>query len=776
MEKFVFLFIFINFCMKIVIDSDSETDDDFFSLPTNTKPPLAPSLSTINQEREQNIQNELNDKLQSLKSQLTEVEKEINKLNRKRGQISRQIEQTQLQIDGSARTIHLQKNEQLKVGYESSSAFPWSKKVHGLLRNVFGIESFRGNQEAVINATLDGRDVVVIMPTGGGKSLCYQLPALVSNGLTLVISPLIALMDDQVLQLKDTNIDAEAFTSESADPTAIKAKIRALTKPIKNGKSQPRRSSNVVVYDDEEELSIIENDSVLEDIPDGLRLLYASPEKVVASKQFLSLIEKVHAAGNLARIVIDECHCASEYGNDFRPDYKKLGNLKYLFPTVPLIALSATCPPRVLESVQSILGIEGNVERPSALVYTSPLWRPNLRYSVETKVENAVNQRLQVVKWITEHHGSDRGIVYCATKNDAYELATVLFENDIRSYRTGLYYGNLERSEKEKLHRMWRNNQVQIIVATNAFGMGINSLDVRFVVHFTAPKTLENYYQESGRAGRDGKPADCVLFYRSPDSSKLVGWGFDGQSLEGLAKARAMVSYAECQHICRKVILESYLQNTPTSSVPVSAVNKGGGGGKGKGKGKEKKRKRKALVAGQYDQGSQFTLLTSDETGIDPCNVCDVCRRNPQTISVDCTSLLVTVVNIVLAAGSENLTLSKLVAYCRGNGMREKPPIAQLSASKQARFLPKMSPDQWGYIVNTLTDRGVLVERFSHSGYVTNAYLGIASQYMYMTGSTIDGTSQLDTDPFVIDFADDEFPAALKELNLPSFDTGEDED
>ncbi|PIA18415.1 ATP-dependent DNA helicase, partial [Coemansia reversa NRRL 1564] len=478
---------------------------------------------------------------------------------------------------------------------------------------VFKLQSFRDNQEAIINATLDGRDVIVIMPTGGGKSLCYQLPALASPGLTLVISPLIALMDDQVMQLKDIGVAAEALTSESPNATEIKAMLRSMTtQPLKRRRANSGGTDGATANE--------------------LRLLYVSPEKIVAAKQLLALIEKIHAAGKLSRIVIDECHCASEYGNDFRPDYKKLGMLKYMFPKVPVLALSATCPPRVLESVRKILGIEGGAERPSALVYTSPLWRQNLRYSVERKVDNLSKQRIQLIEWITQHHPGDRGIVYCATKNDAYEVACALHDNDVKKYTVGLYYGNLEREKKEQLHEMWRRGSVQIIVATNAFGMGINSLDVRFVAHFTAPKTIENYYQESGRAGRDGRPADCVMFYRSMDSSKIAGWGFDSQALDGLAKARAIIEYAECRHVCRKVLLQSYLQD----------------------------------VARVLDRASVATLTSTSDIGT--CGACDMCLKQPHAVAIDCTSAAITMINIINASGEQRMTLSRMYKLFRGYG------------------------------------------------------------------------------------------------------------
>ena len=332
-----------------------------------------------------------------------------------------------------------------------------------LLKRYFGYDEFRPLQEEIIGSVLDKRDTLVIMPTGGGKSLCYQLPALRMDGLTLVVSPLIALMKDQVDALKANGIAAEFINS-----TLTYAEINRVQTQARQG---------------------------------GLKILYLAPERLALPdfKGFLSTLK-------VSLVAVDEAHCISEWGHDFRPDYRTLGGLRRGMPSVPFIALTATATERVRGDIVSQLGLSKHQE------FIASFDRPNLRYEVRPK-ERAFDQLVQLLR---ERKG-ESAIIYCFSRNDTEELSDRLQD---AGFKALAYHAGMEAETRRRNQERFIRDEVDVIAATIAFGMGIDKPDVRLVVHQELPKTLEAYYQQTGRAGRDGLPSDCVLFYSYGDKIK----------------------------------------------------------------------------------------------------------------------------------------------------------------------------------------------------------------------------------------------------------------
>lgn len=376
------------------------------------------------------------------------------------------------------------------------------------LKNYFGYDQFRPGQRQIIEDALQNRDLMVVMPTGGGKSLCFQLPALLKPGLTVVVSPLIALMQDQVEALRNNNI-AATFLNSSLNTYQVRSREEA----IMTGK---------------------------------VRLLYVAPERLV-SERFLPLLEVVKEKIGLSNFIIDEAHCVSEWGHDFRPEYRQLILLKKRFAHVPTMALTATATDRVRADIIQQLGLK----QPS--IHIASFNRQNLYYEVRPKSSRSYAEILEIVR---ENEGS--GIIYCLTRKKVDEL-TVKLQND--KVAALPYHAGLTDDERSKNQTKFIRDDVRVMVATIAFGMGINKPDVRFVIHSDLPRNLESYYQESGRAGRDGEPSRCTLFFSFGDV-KTIEWSINQKTdpqeqLIAKQQLRQVIDYAEGTD-CRRTIQLGY--------------------------------------------------------------------------------------------------------------------------------------------------------------------------------------------------------------------------
>ncbi|KAF9447006.1 ATP-dependent DNA helicase [Macrolepiota fuliginosa MF-IS2] len=553
--------------------------------------------------------------------------------------------------------------------------FDWMAGLKARMKSVFGISDFRLCQRGICNANMDGRDVVVVMPTGGGKSLTYQLPALFTPGCTLVVSPLISLITDQILHLQANGIKAVALTGStpSQDKKAIQRQLIALSE----GRLGPG----------EEEI----------------KLCYVTPEKLAKDKGFVAMLHKLVTASKLARIVIDEAHCVSQMGHDFRPDYQKLHMLRQLFPSVPIMALSATCPPLVLKDLLKTLRlpdiVDGRNAKASGTVYFfAPLYRKNLHYRVAPKPSKATEVTKAMVDYILEHHLNDSGIVYCLSKKNTETVAQELQELSGGKIKTGVYHADRQDREKSQLHTAWREGKIKVVCATIAFGLGIDKGDVRFVLHHS--KSLEGYYQESGRAGRDGKDADCVLFYRPQDGSTISSMVASEKC--GQEKLHAVLDFAEDLEECRKIQFAKYFSHSSNLSI------------------------------------SSWT--TEDQDALERCGHCDNCSRAPDSVEHKDVTIhswqLLKIAQYVQSTGG-NATVNMLAGLARsasggafevpagggGRGKKKEKEKVSLDLDDIAGGVVDLPKDHIEHLIVRLLIKGYFKEEYHQTSYSTNVYV-----------------------------------------------------
>ncbi|XP_020393860.1 uncharacterized protein [Zea mays] len=582
-----------------------------------------PYYSNRGMEDEENIEGEL----LLVESQLHDIQGQIKTLLDRQEELYERQAQLKALLEASKLTRNTTINTSSVAPEDWSGSFPWDLEADDTRFNIFGISSYRSNQREIINAVMSGRDVLVIMAAGGGKSLCYQLPAVLRDGIALVVSPLLSLIQDQVMGLSALGIPAYMLTS-----TTNKEVEKFIYKTLDKGEGE-------------------------------LKILYVTPEKISKSKRFMSKLEKCHHAGRLSLIAIDEAHCCSQWGHDFRPDYKNLGILKIQFPSVPMIALTATATSKVQMDLMEMLHI------PRCIKFVSTVNRPNLFYKVSEKSPVGKVVIDEITKFISESYpNNESGIIYCFSRKECEQVAKELRERGISA---DYYHADMDIVNREKIHMRWSKGKSQVIVGTVAFGMGINKPDVRFVIHHSLSKSMETYYQESGRAGRDGLPSECILYYRPGDVPRQSSMVFYENC--GLQNLYDIVRYCQSKRSCRHGAFFRHFGEVPQD-----------------------------------------------------CNgMCDNCASTIEQKDIDVTYHTKIIVSLLhdMQLNDQRATLLQLVDKFKSKwkGLADN---VQAGSFNEAVDLRKEEVEQ--LIVNLILDN-VLKEEFQHTAYSTNAYVTLGA-------------------------------------------------
>jgi ATP-dependent DNA helicase Q1 len=612
----------------------------------------ASSSSSSEQDlKKQKIEKELGQQyayLATVSEKINELESQLRPLEYERSAIQAAIAQKQEELDFLPRSTDGQ----------WSQRFSWDKDVVRTMKNVFGIQSgFRAHQREAINATMSKTDVFLVKPTGGGKSLCFQVPAVLEKGFTVVISPLVSLSYDQALSLRQRGVNCVVFDSTTTRETA-----KIILSDMVNPKS-------------------------------SLKIIYVTPEKIDKSKRFMSQLQRAAKLGRVNRFVVDEAHCVSQWGCDFRPAYRRLDVLRtsQSIDKIPLMALTATATANVRRDVQKALKMKHTE------LFLGGFDRPNLLYAVKRKEKNfnkfieGILEEIHTCETTINNGQSACGLVYVHSRQDAEKVAAALNKRKINA---APYHAGLDDGDKNETHELWRRGVLMVIVATVAFGMGIDKPNVRFVIHATISKTLETYLQESGRAGRDGKLARCTLFYRRED----------------IPKVSSLIHDSSNKKVAREK-LYTFIGTFCESD------------------GKECRRTAMAKALGESVRNIN-------------CNQrCDVCQGNrsngdESTMAYNATGAAKRVIDLLARIHSlglrQNVSMIQLVECWRGVGPISKELKEALGGSnpalEQLRAPSEVSNDNLMKIVVHMILQDVFREVFVSTSYSWNAYVSLSSK------------------------------------------------